>query len=282
MKDLHIHTKYSDGEDSEYEIIEKVKQAQISEFAICDHDTLEGSKKVYDLLKENKDNLEFQSGVELSCIVNNYNNKNIDVHLLVRDFDYNEPIINELVKEISYLRKQKIQRMVDLVKELYNINIKQKDIDEILKTTNSFGKPHIYKILTKYGNYDREEFFQKMNKLKSNDLKLDALKVIHSLKNIKGYVTLAHPIEIMEEYNMSYEDIDKLVKYLKDEGLDALETRHSKHTKQDADIFSSIAKKHNLKETQGSDYHGPNVKPNVELGICEKQKKNINSFIKKK
>lgn len=271
MKDLHIHTKYSDGEDNEYEIIEKVKQAQISEFAICDHDTIEGSKKVYDLLKENKDNLKFQSGVELSCTINNYNNKNIDVHLLVRDFDYNEPIINELVKEISYLRKQKIQRMVDLVKELYNINIKQKDIDEILKTTNSFGKPHIYKILTKYGNYDREDFFKKMNKLKSNDLRLDASKVIHNLKNIKGYVTLAHPIEIMDEYNMSYEDIDKLVKYLKDEGLNALETRHSKHTKQDADIFSSIAKKHNLKETQGSDYHGLNIKPNVKLGVCEKQ-----------
>ena len=54
MKDLHIHTKYSDGEDDEYEIIKKVKEAGIEEFSICDHDTIEGSKKVYDLVVNDK------------------------------------------------------------------------------------------------------------------------------------------------------------------------------------------------------------------------------------
>ena len=48
--DLHIHTKYSDGELDEYEVINEVIKSNVKEFAICDHDTIEGSKKVYDLL----------------------------------------------------------------------------------------------------------------------------------------------------------------------------------------------------------------------------------------
>ena len=110
-----------------------------------------------------------------------------------------------------------------------------------------------------------------MRKLNSSDLKLDALEVITKMKNTKGYVTLAHPIEIMDEYDMTYEDIDELVKFLANKGLDALETKHSKHTKEQANIFSNIAKKYNLIETEGSDYHGPTVKPTVKLGICEKR-----------
>jgi len=55
MKDLHIHTKYSDGELDELEIIEEVIKCGVKEFAIADHDTIEGSKKVYNLLSKHSD-----------------------------------------------------------------------------------------------------------------------------------------------------------------------------------------------------------------------------------
>ena len=53
LQNLHIHTKYSDGEFDEYQIIEEVLKSGVTEFAICDHDTFEGSKRVYDLLQQN-------------------------------------------------------------------------------------------------------------------------------------------------------------------------------------------------------------------------------------
>ena len=56
-----------------------------------------------------------------------------------------------------------------------------------------------------------------------------------------------------------------------DLGLDAIETRHSKQTEKDYKEFSKIAKKYGLRETCGSDYHGPNVKPDVILGKCVKE-----------
>lgn len=271
MKDLHIHTKYSDGEYDEYEILNKIKEAGIKEFAICDHDNIEGSQKVYELLKKENSSLIFHTGIELSCTIPNFKNKQIDIHLLIRDFDYKDNTILNLIKQISNLRKQKIERMTNLVKEIYNINIKEDEINEVLKNTNSIGKPHIFQVLSKYGNYDMEQYYKNMRNLKSSDLKLNALDVISKMKVSKGYVTLAHPIEIMEEYNFDYNDIDELIAYLSSKGLDGLETKHSKHTKENYTIFSKIAKKYNLIETQGSDYHGPNVKPKVKLGICKKE-----------
>ena len=96
--------------------------------------------------------------------------------------------------------------------------------------------------------------------------------ILDMLKDETCNVTLAHPIEIMEENNLSYDDIDKIVKYLKGYGLDGLETRHSKHREVDFVEFSKIAKNNDLNETCGSDYHGPRVKPSVKLGVCVKNR----------
>lgn len=270
MKDLHIHTKYSDGEYDEKEILARIKNAGISEFAICDHDTIEGSKKMYELLKNNNDDITFHSGIELTGRVNDIFG-GVNVHLLARDYDYNESGILELVQEISALRKKKIQRMVDFIYDIYGIRFTDEEVSEVERNTKSVGKPHMYKLLRKYGNYDRDLYYKNMDELHTEDLRLDALKVLKLVHNGKGNVTLAHPKEIMREYNFDYSQIDNLVAYLKMFGLDGLETTHSLHTKEDIVAFQKIANKYNLKESCGSDYHGENVKPNVFLGVCEKQ-----------
>jgi len=110
-----------------------------------------------------------------------------------------------------------------------------------------------------------------MDSLKSEDLKLDVKEVFFLLSNSKGYVTLAHPIEVMKEYNFTYNDIDNLVDELSVLGLKGLETKHSKQTYEDYLKFSSIAKKYNLIETCGSDYHGEKVKPGIKIGMFEKR-----------
>lgn len=265
MIDLHIHTKYSDGEYNEEKIIKLIKYAGIKEFAICDHDTIVGSYKVYQKLKENNDKLIFHSGVEFSCRAKDYKTP-FNCHLLVRDFDFNDEVINFLVKEGSNLRKQKIERMVEVIKLAYNIEIKQSEIDKVLKTTNSFGKPHMYKLLCNYGNFDREEYYACMDKLDTSELKLSAEKVLKLLKNSKANVTLAHPIEIKKEHNLKYIEIDHFVEYLKNLGLQGVEVYHSSHSEVDCLILEMVADSYKLFKTAGSDYHGPTVKPNVKLG----------------
>lgn len=269
MKDLHIHTKYSDGELDEFEIIEEVIRCNVKEFAIADHDTIEGSKKVYNLLKKNAKGLIFHPSIELTCRVNEYLD-GINVHLLVQDFDYNNQDLLALIYEISVLRFRKIQVMVDFIEKEYQIKIPTDLLEEKIKTTKSFGKPHLYSIMQQIGNFDREQYYKTMDKLDTSRLKLDARKVIISLKDSCN-VVLAHPVEIMDEYNFGYAEIKNLVKYLKTLGLAGLETYHSSQTKEMQKEFSKIAKSLNLYESYGSDFHGENVKPDLKIGQIVKK-----------
>ena len=191
--DLHIHTKYSDGEYDEYEIIEKIKKFNIDEFAICDHDTIEGVKKVKEVMK-NESNLIFHTGVEFSSRSNKLYD-GINMHLLVRDFDIDDEGINYLIEKGASLRREKIQLMVDYVKEIYGIMISEDRIRELEKTTFAIGKPHIYKLLCEYGEFDREEYYSYMNTLKSDHLKVDAEEVL-KYKGEKASFCAENPILI--------------------------------------------------------------------------------------
>ena len=265
-QDLHIHTIYSDGELNEYEIIEEVLKSDVEEFSICDHDTIMGSEKVYNLLLKDNYKLIFHSGIELSCRY-----ENVNMHLLVRDFKYDDKNMIYLIEKISKLRDERIKYMVEYVNDIYKVNIKEKAIDEILKCTDSFGKPHLYKILLTYGDYDRKEYYSKMDNLNVDRFKLDTKEVFELLKYSGCNITLAHPIEIIREYKLTYQDIDSLICELSKIGLYGVETRHSNQTNSDYLKFSKMAQKYGLVETCGSDFHGEGVKPGIKIGMIEKR-----------
>lgn len=265
--DLHIHTIYSDGEYNEFEIVDKIIEANVKEFAICDHDTIDGSKKVNDVLKKGNYDLIFHTGVELTVRIHNFIN-DINIHLLYRDFDYNDPNLAKALNLINECQKDRISKMKDIIKEEFNVVISDEDVNEVLSKTKSFGKPHMYMILSKYIDCDMDYYYSKMKQLKTN--KADAIEIMNILKDSLGYLTLAHPIEIMEENNVDYEFVDKVVGYLSEHGLKGLETRHSKHNDENYLMFSKIAKKYKLIETSGSDFHGEHVKPDVKIGIYKK------------
>lgn len=269
MKDLHIHTKYSDGEYDEKQIVQEIKKAGIVEFAICDHDTINGSKAVRDYLNTINHNLIFHSGIELTCRLNNYMG-GVNMHLLLHDFDYNDTRVLDVVKNISYLRLQKVKKMVQFVESEYNIKIPTNKLQEKLKNTDSFGKPHLYSIMCEIGVFDREQYYRKMDKLSTSEFKLDSKDTIKKLNGV-GKLILAHPIEIMKEYNYDLSDIEKIIKKLKEFGLNGVETYHSSQTKQIQMGLSKICQKYNLTESCGSDFHGPNVKPNLKIGDIQKK-----------
>lgn len=268
MKDLHIHTKYSDGEFDEKQILEQIENAGITEFAICDHDTITGSQKVFELLKKQNKKVIFHSGIELTCQLNHFDTS-INMHILFYDFDYECLALKEIISEISYLRKKRISQMVHYVQDKLKISIPQSMICKEFQETNSFGKPHLFKIITKLCPCDRTLYYDIMDKFDSSSFKLDAEKTIQKLAPF-GLLVLAHPVEIMKEYNFDLQAIEKIVLYLKKAGLKGIETHHSSHTKQLQAQLSALAKKHMLFETTGSDFHGPKAKPNAVLGQTEK------------
>ena len=269
MKDLHIHTKYSDGEHDEYEIIDEILASGVTEFAVADHDTTEGSERVYKVLKSMNTGLKFHTCVELTCRVFEYLD-GINVHLLVQDFDYNNQTLQNLINEVSAMRYEKIFVMVDFIEKEYGITIPKDKLNEKIQATKSFGKPHLYALLQTLGDFDREKYYRRMDKLDTSYLKLDAKKVITTLKD-SCTVVLAHPVEVMQEYNFNIDEIEKFITYLKSLGLHGVETHHSKQTKQLQEQLTQIAKKLNLFESYGSDFHGEKHKPGLKIGQIVKE-----------
>ena len=262
-KDLHIHTNFSDGQYLPKEILSKIKQAGITEFAITDHDNFDGAIIMKDLIKD--ENIKYHIGVEISSIINGYN-----VHLLCYDFDVLNERAKEIIEDLKVKRLKKLDMTIDYVKKCFNYSITDLEKQKLLEENHIVGKPHIYAYLSKKMNLDREEFYNKMNDLKCENTKVDASKVINAFHNAGGKVVLAHPKEIEEEYDI---DSFKIIEVLAKKGIDGLETKHSKHTYEDYIRYKIYAKKFNLFETQGSDFHGEKVKPNVKLGECKKPEK---------
>ena len=261
-KDMHMHTSFSDGQYFPEEILKKIGEAGITEFAITDHDNIDGAIKMQKLV-ENL-NVKFHVGVEISSRITELG---LNVHLLCYDFDVHNKKVLQIIDELKQKRIHKLDLMIDFVEKHFGYRITEEEKQKLIEENNVVGKPHICAFLSTKINFETESFYKVMNGFKSADFKVDAKKVINAFHDAGGVVVLAHPIEIEDEYKI---DSFPAIKFLKDKGLDGLETHHTKHSKKDIQRFSVIAKNLNLFESFGSDFHGEKIKPNIKLGMSEK------------
>lgn len=262
IKDMHLHTNFSDGEYSPKELLKKIEQSGVKEFAICDHDNFDGALIMRELVK-NK-NIKFHLGVEISSRITELD---INVHILCYDFDPTNFEVNKIIDDLKQKRLKKVDLMIDFVEDNFGYQISSFEREKLLKENNVIGKPHIYTLIKDKIDVEKERFYRIFDDLKSDNMKADSKEVLKAFHDAGGVVVLAHPIEIEREYN-----VDSLlaIKFLKQHGLDGLETEHSKHTQEDAKRFKEYAKKLDLFESCGSDFHGEHVKPEAKIGVCKK------------
>jgi len=91
MIDLHIHTKYSDGQYEVSELIDKMRKVGIKTFAFTDHDIIDGCIE-FDKIKHLHTDFNFIAGVELDAIYND-----LEIHILGYGFDVDNKELNSLV-----------------------------------------------------------------------------------------------------------------------------------------------------------------------------------------
>jgi predicted metal-dependent phosphoesterase TrpH len=85
---------------------------------------------------------------------------------------------------------------------------------------------------------------------------------IKLINDAGGIAVLAHPFTL----KLTDEELRNELKTLVDLGLKGIEIVHSKSTEEQRKYYMELAKEFNLITTAGTDYHGPEVKPNIELG----------------
>lgn len=262
--DLHTHTNYSDGDLSPFELIRLAIEKRIGILGITDHDTLDGIKKV-----DKSDSLIVDSGIqiidgiELSAKVSKGR-----MHILGYDIDIFNTNLNKKMEQLKDNSINSVLSIMEQIKRDYGIIFKYKDIKELINSNHNLGRPDIAKLCVKYGYASSiQDAFDKYlieahNKTRSTSKGLPYEECIELILQSKGIPVLAHP----KSLELSEKEFLILLKEMINFGLKGIEVYHSSHTEEEIKYYLEIANKYNLLISGGSDYHGPTVKPDIELG----------------
>ena len=265
--DLHLHSENSDGTDSPETIIERAIEIQLEAISITDHEYL---TKV-----PVSQHIEIISGVEVSVSWEKLEKSNpfAGIHLLLYFVKEKSPVDTFL----ENIRKLKNIRNVEIIENLQNegLDVNKSELGEF--KTKVPGRPHIASLLKDKGYVDsiNDAFIKYLGNGKIGDSRShqpDIEKIISLSQESKCLVFLAHPHTLMsndkfsKKENWVNDDFYELVKKLSEFGINGLETTYSSYSKNISNQISEVAKKLNLLECGGSDYHG-DIKPNINLGF---------------
>ena len=265
--DLHLHSENSDGTDSPEAIIEKAIEIQLEAISITDHEYL---TKV-----PVSQHIEIIRGVEVSVSWEKLEKSNpfAGIHLLLYFVKEESPVDTFL----ENIRKLKNIRNFEIIENLQNegLDVNKSELNDF--KTKVPGRPHIASILKDKGYVDsiNDAFIKYLGNGKIGDSRShqpDIEKIISLSQESKCLVFLAHPHTLMsndkfsKKENWVNDEFYELVKKLSEFGINGLETTYSSYSKNISNQISEVAKKLNLLECGGSDYHG-DIKPNINLGF---------------
>lgn len=263
--DLHIHTKFSDGECSVQQIFGMAKERNINAISITDHDNVDSYPQAIPL--GSKMGIEVITGTELSCVFNG-----LDIHILGYFIDLNNITLKNKLHEMKEARFIRARKMV---KNLNNQGIDLR-FETVLKIAGegAIGRPHIATaMLNEELIYSFKEAFEKYIGYESpayvEKLKLSPKEIFDLILNAGGIPVLAHPgVTRVDEF---------IPKFVKD-GLVGIEAYHSEHTSTLKRFYKEYCKKNQLVLTGGSDFHSQTQtraiigEPKVPYSIVEKLK----------
>ena len=269
--DLHLHTCYSDGELTPDELIKLAESKNLKTIAITDHDTLSGVKNIN--YKTSK--IRVINGIELSAKVDKGR-----MHILGYGIDINN---NKLNNKMNELRDNSLHSVLSLMEQLkndFNIRFGYEDIKDLINSNRNLGRPELAKLFVKYKiTSSVQEAFDKYlieayDKIKKQNKGINYAECLDLIISSGGIPVLAHP----KTLKLEEKELCKLIEEMIKKGLKGIEAYHSTHTEEETRLYLKIANKYNLFISGGSDYHGPLVKPDIEIGTGKKNNLNLTSL----
>lgn len=258
--DLHMHSIYSDGSNTPEELIERSLNEQTTTIALTDHDIIEGSKEI---IRINNGRAYIYSGVELTIKANKGR-----FHLLGLNIDLDNIELNEELRKQKEAGLYNIMLYIEVLKKDFGIIIPQEEIDNLYKIPGNVGRPQLALLLIKLGYCKEvEECFKKYlihayDKVRSVKKGITAEQGIELITNAGGVPIIAHPNSL----KLAYKELKDYIIYLKSIGLQGLETEHPNLSMEERYVYHEFCKELDFLESGGTDYHGIDVKPDIEIG----------------
>ena len=254
--DLHIHSKVSDGTDSPEEILSHVKNSGISFFSLTDHDATKGCGVIRSIIdKSGTDSYPlFITGVEFSC-----KDEEGKYHILGYGYDPEGESIREVIEKGHSYRMNKVRARLDFIEKEYGFSFPPEEIDNLLAKDNP-GKPHIAKLMIKYGYAETIEQAIK-DYIDNIHFKNDYVRPEEAICGIRGsggIAVLAHPFFGNGGQLIIGEEMEERLTRLIGFGLQGAEAFYSGFSPKQIGEMLSLAERYDLYVTAGSDYHGTN------------------------
>lgn len=249
--DLHIHSNNSDGSDSIKELANVVIKSGLDVFALTDHDTVEGCEEMLKLVPSN---IKFIPSVELTCKADF-----VKCHILGYNCDYKNKTLLELIEKGKVLRKNKLETRIKYLKDAWNINMTQEELDW-LYSRKSVVKTHLANIIVNRGlaKNNLEAMDKYLEGCKAGDTRFTGDEAVNAIISSGGIPVWAHPLGGEGEIHISEDEFYKRFEVMKSIGIRGLECHYSRYDKKEAEFLVKVAKDNGLFITGGSDYHGSN------------------------
>ena len=242
--DLHLHSTASDGVQTPRELARLVQRAEVTFFALTDHDTMAGIPEAEDAAYER--GLAFLPGVEISTEGDD------EIHILGYGVSHDDPVLTAFFEDMA---KERVQRFRTLGKRLLDQGY-DLPLDEIMEQAGaSIGRPHLARALIAKGYAaDMQDAFHRLIgkgcPAYVPRARLAASKAITLLADRGAVPVAAHPGLI----KWPLEKLLPMIKVWQDAGLRGIEVYHPANQDQ-YPLWDRFARERHLLVTGGSDYH---------------------------
>ena len=157
------------------------------------------------------------------------------------------------------MRHAKLEARLKYLNERFSISFVEDDI-AWLYSLNSAAKPHLARLLVKMGLADTiaDAIDRYLKGDGFPDDRIDAAEAIDAILKSGGIPVWAHPLGGEREERLTRPELEGRLAELISLGLRGIECLYSRYSKEDEAWLLSVAKKHGLLASGGSDYHGKN------------------------
>lgn len=257
MIDLHMHSKISDGQDEPEKLVQIAAEAGISVMALTDHDTISGITRAREAAE--RLGMGFIPGIEVSA------RDNRELHILGYGVRENDDGLIRFYNENRNHRMARRDRLIDLFNK-NGIPITLQKIEEV-NDGKSSGRPHIARTLVVMGyaesvNDAFERYLKTPEYYCLERPKPWARDAISMIRQAGGVAVLAHPFSL----KLTDKPFRAMLCQLIESGLKGIECYYSRHTMEEVQYYRAVADEYGLFCTIGSDYHGPQMKPEIKPG----------------
>lgn len=261
MIDLHVHTFYSDGTNSPEAVVRLAKKTGVETIAITDHDGTDGIPEA--MAAGKKYGVSVIPGIEISVT-----NEGGNMHIL----GYKMNLENEGFKTaVGTMRRNRAERNERLLAAFgdMGITITEENIKKYAPMDYA-GKPQMALVLVEQGYIENvreaftsDKFFRSEAMSRIKKVKVSPKEAIKLILASGGLPVLAHPYTL----KLSKEKLNEKIRELSGFGLKGLECYYSDHSPEMTLECACLAHKYGLITTIGSDFHGKEIDPNIEIGL---------------